>query len=177
MDPKQRRLNDGLTQALRILTRRDYFRRELAERLKKRDFSPEEIDWVIGRCEEMGYLDDARLARRFAELRAPVKGWGPTRIRMELTARGVDESTAERASHLDRIVFESALETAVRRAVIRARPGWWRTGEGRSRMISSLIRRGFDPSEARREVGRQCASREAADHATNDQPGDPDGIS
>ena len=44
-------------------------------------------------------------------------------------------------------------------------------------MISSLLRRGFEPEEARRAVGRQCAKREAADHGIDDQPGDPEGIS
>jgi len=169
--------SQALLAALKILSRRDYFRAELSDRLAKKDLGPEAISYALRRCTEMGYLDDVRLAFRFAELRAPSRGWGPTRVRMELMARGVDESVAVEASDLSSQLLAQALETALRRAEVRAREGWWRTGEGRSRMISSLIRRGFEPERARRTVDRQRVTREAEDHANNDQPGDPEGIS
>lgn len=167
----------ALLAALKMLARRDYFKREIGGKLLKKDFAPDVIDRVLERCAEMGYLDDTALADRFAELRGPSRGWGPNRIRAELMARGVEELIALKASRVSGAVFDQAMATALRRAEARARDGWWRTGEGRSLMISSLLRRGFEPEEARRAVGRQCAKREAADHAIDDQPGDPEGIS
>ena len=167
----------ALVAALKILSRRDYFRAELADRLGKKDFLPKAVEGALERCSEMGYLDDARLASRFAELRAPSRGWGPARIRAELGKRGVEDEIAVKASDLSDVIFERAMATALRRAEVRARDDWWLTGEGRSRMISSLLRRGFEPEVARRSVGRKCRLREAADHAINDQPGDPEGIS
>ena len=175
--PLKREASQTLFAALKMLARRDYFRAELKDRLAKKDFRPEVIEEVLNHCTEMGYLDDATLAKRFAELRAPSRGWGPTRIRAELMTRGVDEATSVKASELPGSVHEQAMATALRRASARARDGWWRTGEGRSLMISSLLRRGFEPEEARRTVGRQRVKREAADHAIDDQPGDPEGIS
>ncbi len=172
-----REVSQAVTVALKLLSRRDYFQAELASRLTKKDFRLEIVEDVLRRCGDMGYLDDATLADRFAELRAPLRGWGPSRIRAELTSRGVSEATAAKASELSEAVLDQAMATALRRASARARDGWWRTGEGRSLMISSLLRRGFEPEEAHRAVGRQCAIREAADHAINDQPGDPEGIS
>ena len=169
--------SQALVAALKMLSRRDYFRAELANRLGKKDFLALAIQRALDRCADMGYLDDTRLAFRFAELRAPSRGWGPVRIRMELGKRGVDEAIALKASELSEAIFDQAMATALRRAEVRAREGWWRTGGGRSLMISSLLRRGFEPEEARRAVGRQCAIREAADHAIDDQPGDPEGIS
>ena len=167
----------ALVAALKILSRRDYFRAELADRLGKKDFQASAVHRALGRCSEMGYLDDSRLATRFAELRAPSRGWGPARIRAELGKRGVEEAIAINASELSEVIFEQALTTALRRAEVRARDDWWKTREGRSRMISSLLRRGFEPEDAHKSVGRLCKIREAADHAINDQPGDPEGIS
>ncbi len=175
--PMDRETPRALTAALKMLARRDYFRPELASRLRQKGFQPEVIEETLGRCTDMGYLDDLKLAFRFAELRAPARGWGPVRMRAELEKRGVEEAIAAQASELPAAIFEQAMETALRRAEVRARDHWWRTGEGRSRMISSLLRRGFEPEEARQSVGRTCRLREAADHAINDQPGDPEGIS
>lgn len=167
----------ALLAALKMLNRRDYFKNEISEKLLKKDFPPEIIEQILVRCTDMGYLNDTALADRFAELRAPSRGWGPNRIRAELMTRGVDELISIKASQVSGEVYDQAMATALRRAEVRARDGWWRTGEGRSLMISSLLRRGFEPEEARRAVGRQCAKREAADHAIDDQPGDPEGIS
>ncbi len=172
-----REVSQALTAALKLLSRRDYFRAELASRLTKKEFRPEIVEEAVNRCADMGYLDDCRLASRFAELRAPSRGWGPARIRAELGKRGVDEAIAAKASELSETIFDQAMATALRRAEVRARDDWWQTREGRSRMISSLLRRGFEPEEARSSVGRMCRLREAADHAINDQPGDPEGIS
>jgi len=175
--PVDREVSRALTAALKMLARRDYFRAELGARLLKKEFHPEVVEETLDRCCDFGYLDDLKLALRFAELRAPSRGWGPARMRAELGKRGVEEAIAARASDLPPEIFNKAMETALRRAEVRARDGWWRTGEGRSRMVSSLIRRGFEPEEARSSVGRMCRLREAADHAINDQPGDPEGIS
>jgi len=169
--------SQALVAALKMLSRRDYFRVELADRLAKKDFRPKAVEDILNRCADMGYLDDRRLASRFAELRAPSRGWGPARIRAELGKRGVDEAIAAKASELSEDIFEQAMATAIRRAEVRARDNWWQTREGHSRMVSSLIRRGFEPEEARSSVGRICHQREAADHAINDQPGNPEGIS
>lgn len=173
----EREASKALLAALKMLARRDYFRAEIAERLLKKNFRPEIIERVLVRCADMGYLNDVALADRFAELRAPSRGWGPNRIRAELMTRGVEEAISVKASQLSGAVLDQAMATALRRAEARARDGWWRTGEGRSLMISSLLRRGFEPEEARRAVGRQRAIREAADHAIDDQPGNPEGIS
>ena len=173
----EREASQAFLAALKLLARRDYFRAELALRLAKKEFRPKIVEDVLKRCADMGYLDDARLALRFAELRGPSRGWGPARIRAELSKRGVDEAIAAKASELPEAVLEQAMTTALRRAEVRARDDWWKTREGRSRMISSLLRRGFEPEDARKSVGRLCRIREAADHAINDQPGDPEGIS
>jgi regulatory protein len=161
-------MSDGAHQAaLRMLARRDHFRAELAEKLRRRGFSPAEVDGALDRCGSLGLLDDQGLASRFAEVRATENGWGPRRIEAELRRRGVDRATAGEASQLDR---------ALRRAELRAPAGWWRLSERRARMVSSLLARGFAADDAIAAVSELAASRENDDHALDDQSGDPFGV-
>ena len=77
----------ALDTALRILTRRDHSRHELALKLKRRDFSKEDIDYAISSCEEFDYINDERTARVFIR-RLHRKGYGRKRIRFELNLKG-----------------------------------------------------------------------------------------
>lgn len=167
----------ALTTALKMLSRRDHFNAELRKKLLKKDLAEPAVDTALSRCREMGYLDENRLAKRFAEVRAIQRGWGPVRIRHELKARGVSDDLASEAADLPDDIFERAFALALKRAEVRAKLGWWRAGEGRSRMVSSLVRRGFDPEHAYRKVADLAAQREVSDHAIDDQPGNPEGVS
>jgi regulatory protein len=163
-------LSDSAYQAaLKILSRRDYFRRELRERLAQKGFENGEIDDAIGRCADNGLVDDERLARRFVELRAVSKGWGSRRLEAELKRRGVDDALASAASRISDEDLRRALESALRRAEVHAPGGWWRLGDRRARMISSLIARGFEASDAIDAVDRLADFREKQHDAIDDQ--------
>lgn len=159
--------------ALRLLGRRDHFRGELADKLRRKGLDQDEIDAALDRCAGLDLLDDERLARRFAEIRSEANGWGPRRIEAELRRRRVDRGTAERAARLSADRLRSALATALRRAEIRAPDGWWRVSARRARMVSSLIARGFEADDAMRAVDRLAASREKDDHGFEDESGNP----
>jgi len=78
----------ALDTALRILTRRDHSRHELALKLKRRDFSKEDIDYAISSCEEFDYINDERTAQVYIrELKR--KGYGKKRIQLELNKKGL----------------------------------------------------------------------------------------
>jgi regulatory protein len=142
----------ALTDALALLGRRDHFCRELQSKLVNRGHRAEDAEAAVDACVQRGWVDDAALAERFVQWRAVANGWGPHRLRLELKRRGVDEAVISAAVRIPAEVAEQALATAVRRAARRARTGWQHSGEGRSRMVSSLLRRGFDMEEARRAV-------------------------
>jgi regulatory protein len=155
--------------ALKMLGRRDYFRSELVERLGRKGFSDADIDGALARCDEIGLMDDDRLATRFVEFRAVSKGWGPRRLEAELRRRGVEKDLASAAARLVPEDLRRALDTAIRRAEVRARDGWWRLSERRARMVSSLIARGFEASDAIAAVDELAAAREKQHHALDDQ--------
>ena len=158
--------------ALRLLGRRDHFAAEAQDRLRRQGFPGDDIDAALARCRELGLIDDEALARRFVELRSRDRGWGPRRLELELERRGVDPGLARAAARLGVDVAASALETALRRAESRAGEGWWTLPGARARMVSSLIRHGFEADDARQAVARLAATRENDHDAFDDQPGD-----
>ena len=159
--------------ALRYLGRRDHFRSELAEKLRRKGFEEDAVEAALDRCEGANLLDDERLAGRFAQIRSEANGWGPRRIEAELRRRGVARGIAEEAARLDPDRLRSALATALRRAQIRAPDGWWRVSARRARMVSSLIARGFAADDAIGAVDSLAESREKSDHAFDDESGNP----
>ena len=89
----------------------------------------------------MGYLDDARYARTFAEDRRTLDAWGPQRIERRLLELGVDRehvaaALGERDGGLE---LEAAVEVLRRRW--RAVPS---TERERERALGVLVRKGYD---------------------------------
>jgi len=156
-----------------LLALRDHFRAELESKLLRRGFLPEEVETALDRVTALGYLDDARTAARFVEVHAVRKGWGRRRLEQELRRRGAPSRVAAEAAAVDAGLQAAALESALARVEVRARSGWWRLPRERARMVSSLVRRGFDAEDARRAVDRLAAERESEDHARHDEPRDP----
>jgi len=159
---------DAYQTALDLLSRRDHFRRELVEKLRTRNFPADEIEDSIARCEELDLLNDERVAHRFVEVRAADRGWGPHRLAAELRQRGLSSDDAERLSDLPEALATDAMRTALRKLEVRAPAGWWRDGQRRARMVSSLITRGFEAEVAIAAVDDLAASREN-NHALDDQ--------
>jgi regulatory protein len=155
--------------ALDLLSRRDHFELELVEKLRQRGFTAEEIEEALTRCRALDLLDDERIADRFVEVRAADRGWGPHRLAAELRRRGVSAADSDRLSRLSNGLAEMAMGTALRKLELRAPRGWWRDGQRRARMVSSLITRGFDAEVAIAAVDDLAASREKHNHALDDQ--------
>src|SRR5215218_5070893 len=84
-DPAQEAFGKGLA----AIRRRERCRRELDQWLAKRGYEYEERVAALDRLEAVGELDDARFARRYAEDKRELSGWGPDRIRTALQGRGV----------------------------------------------------------------------------------------
>jgi len=159
--------------ALKLLGRRDHLEAELRDRLLRAGHDADEVGAAVRRCAELGLVDDERVAARFVELRSVGRGWGPARLALELRRRGAPEAVVDRVVRLDEDRAGAALELALRRAESRQPERWWRVGAARARLVSSLIRRGFEPDDARAAVEDLAAVRERDDHALDDGSRDP----
>jgi regulatory protein len=155
--------------ALDLLSRRDHFELELMEKLRQRGFKAEEIEEALARCRALDLLNDERVAERFVQVRAADRGWGPLRLAAELGRRGVSSAESDRLSRLSSELAEQAMGTALRKLEVRAPRGWWRDGQRRARMVSSLITRGFEAEVAIAAVDELAAAREKHNHALDDQ--------
>jgi regulatory protein len=98
---------------------------------------------VLTRLVEDGSIDDERFARRYAEDKRELAGWGPDRIRAALADRGAPEGLIDAA-----LGVEDEDEVVARATAVLARSGTEVADErGRQRALAQLARRGF-PLEA-----------------------------
>ncbi|MGI1324425.1 recombination regulator RecX [Klebsiella quasipneumoniae subsp. similipneumoniae] len=95
-----------LDRAIRILALRDHSEQELRRKLaapvmskngpEALDVTPEELEQVVAWCIENRYLDDNRFVGQFIASRSR-KGYGPARIRQELSQKGIARQAVEQA--------------------------------------------------------------------------------
>jgi regulatory protein len=107
--------------------------------LAKRGVDEPERAEVIGRLVAEGVLDDGRFARRYAEDKRDLAGWGPDRIREALLARGVDREHVEAV--LEGEGEAEQLERAV--AMLHERGLRCDSDSERDRALRLLVRRGY----------------------------------
>jgi regulatory protein len=146
----------ALEQALRALQRKERTSAELRAWLEARGCEEEDIEAALARLVEIGELDDARFARRYAEDKRTLRGWGPERIREALEARGVAPPDVEAALGEDD--RDAQVERAA--ALVAARGHSLADDRDRARALDYLLRRGF-PYEIAYEALR-ARRREAA---------------
>jgi regulatory protein len=102
--------NGLMTFAAQALSARALTISELREKLKRRAAEPTDIDIVLARLKESGYLNDARFAESYASWRRDDGGFGKTRVLRDLMARRVAPAVAREASEK---AFEGADEIAM----------------------------------------------------------------
>lgn len=96
-----------LDRAMRVLGMRDHSREELKRKLQQsvqrtaymqqkapETITEEQMEKVLDWCQENGWLNDERFTERFIQSRSR-KGYGPQRIRMELTQKGIDRDAID----------------------------------------------------------------------------------
>lgn len=139
LDPEAR-VQHARDLAWTALNRRERTVAELARLLAGKRVEPAVIDEVVGELREQGYLDDASYARRFAEDRRRLDGWGTERIERKLRSLGV--GAAELRAALDARGGEQELDAAL--ALLRRRfPQPPATPRDAQRALGVLVRKGY----------------------------------
>ncbi|MEO7144053.1 MAG: regulatory protein RecX [Bryobacteraceae bacterium] len=96
--------------ALRLLGGRALSIGELRDKLGRRAEKPDDIDPVLARMKELGYLNDVRFADAYAAARLENQGFGRMRVLRDLRQRRVAPVVAERAVEQ---VFQDTDEAAL----------------------------------------------------------------
>jgi regulatory protein len=126
--------------AWRSLNRRDRTVTEVGGMLLAKRVEPAVADQVVTELIELGYLDDARYAERFAEERRRLDGWGSERIARRLGELGVGRGHVQAAvaAQAPEDEMAAALELLRRRC-----PAPPTTRSERDRALGILVRRGY----------------------------------
>jgi regulatory protein len=162
--------------AVRALARRARSSGEIRTLLLRRKAAKADIDAIIHRLRENGYLDDARFARSFVASRIENRMEGRSRVRRDLAARRVRPDIAEEAVNKG---FEGVEESKLLRQYLErklriARPLDRSTalGSGKPSAVQSLYRRllcaGFRSDTIVREMKRllNTSSKQETDEET-----------
>jgi regulatory protein len=125
--------------ALKALSYKERTESELRAWLAEREVAEVEIEEVIALLMEAGAIDDAGFARRYAEDKRALAGWGPDRISGSLESRGVSRV------HIEAALEGEDAETQLERAVgLLGDRGMACTDEReRERALGLLVRRGY----------------------------------
>ncbi len=84
--------------AARTLGGRAQTSSELREKLRRRAATKTDVDQVISRLKDAGFLNDKKFAEAFANWRRDNAGFGKTRVMRDLMARRVAPALARQAS-------------------------------------------------------------------------------
>lgn len=142
-------LLDALTGAARS-------RKELADKLAKKDVPAAIATQLLDRFEEVGLIDDAAFARMWIASRQPGKGLASRALAQELRRKGIDDEVAREA--LDEIDPDDEREVARRLVQRKLRSMKALAPEvATRRLVGMLARKGHSPGVAyavvREELG------------------------
>lgn len=136
--------------ALKILAGHAYSTGELREKLRRRAERAEDVDDVLSRLKQSGYLDDKRYAESYAASRLSGEKFGRTRVIRDLRQHRVAPALAERTvEKVYRGVDEEALiEEWIRRKYrTAAREGLFGEQKDLAAAYRRLSRAGFRSGE------------------------------
>lgn len=155
MDDASRKVLDRLE---RQCSRCEYCRSDvMVKALKSLEFNRDAAEEVVDALEDAGYVDDLRYATAFAREKSSLTGWGPIKIRMALSAKGIprevqDEALAEIDSSRADARLEKLMETK------------WRTLKGdpeaKLKLLKYALGRGYGYDEVAAAAERVMSSGE-----------------
>jgi regulatory protein len=144
--------------ALGWLGARDLSALQVRQRLMRRGVGSDDAASVIGRLQQAGVLDEARLARTAARRETAVKGRGPARARARLRALGLSDALT--ATALTEALAEVDMDALLDRAIEKRTRGLARPLDAAAarRVAAALVRQGFEPSAVFARLRRRGAA-------------------
>jgi regulatory protein len=143
--------------ALKALAQRAHSTGELREKLRRRAERIDDIDEVIARLKDIGYLDDRRFAEGFASARLSGDRFGRGRVIHDLRQRRVAPALAEKTvGQVYENVDEQALidEWIRKKYRVAPREGLFQDEKDLAAAYRRLLRAGFKTSDILRALKR-----------------------
>lgn len=134
--------------ALRLLSRRAYTEKGLYDKLREHA-GERHAAAAVARMKELGLVDDADYARRYAAEVMETKGFSKLRVARELARRGVGRETADAALG----ELEDDPQAAIARVVLRKYMRHLGDEKGVAKTVGALVRLGYRYDDIRAVVG------------------------
>ncbi len=133
--------------AVDLLSRRDHSEAELRQKLRRRGFSADAIEFALQRMQDYRYQDDDRFAESWVRSRMSGVGRSRNALVAGLARKGVDRETVERAIRQ----YEEENPDCFREALLNALTSL--RGQSEEQILRKLYRRGFDVVEIKKNIG------------------------
>ncbi|HSW87187.1 MAG TPA: RecX family transcriptional regulator [Rhabdochlamydiaceae bacterium] len=138
-------------QAVRLLSIRSHFSKELKRKLSERGFSSQAIDTALSTCESRSYLNDSKHVMSVIN-NEQRKGYGPDYISLKIKSLG--NITSETFKNIMEEV-ESNQETIIDQLIAkRYKNTSWKDPKQKMKVFQSLKRRGFRSDAINRVLSR-----------------------
>ena len=142
--------------AFYYLNKRRHTKKELIDKLVKKDYDIDLAREVADYLEDAQYIDDADYARRFILDAVRIKKYGLVRIKRDLTAKGVDRTVIEN------VIIDLQLDTDnVLLDLIESKAKNFNFTDEKqlNKLYGFLLRRGFKFNEIKNALVEYCANK------------------
>ena len=144
---KQSDLRRTRERALYLLGYKSHTKKELTDKLAKTSDEDTAAE-IAGRMEELGLVNDADYAERYARQLANSKGYGMSRIRQQLYKKGIDRELID--DTLEQLAQTVDVDEKISELIERKYQRYLGTKKGMDKTINALIRLGYRYDDIRR---------------------------
>ena len=150
---------------------------ELREKLRRRAQRAEDVDTVLAKLKELGYLDDRRFAESYAASRLENQGLGKMRVLRDLRQRRVAPQLAEQVTEK---AYQETNEPDLIEEFLKRKYRGKKLGEflGEEKNLAAAYRRlryaGFSAGASIRVLKRYAKQAEELEALETEEPGEPE---
>lgn len=145
-------MEKALDKMRRLCSRREYCVSDIRTKLMKElDGDVQKVETAINKLKEERYVDDLRYATAYARDKAAISGWGATKIRYMLSAKGVAKDViSEALNEVDEAKASSRLEKLLENKYksLKDDPQW------KIKLLRFALGRGYSYDEVNDQIHR-----------------------
>lgn len=145
-------MEKALDKMRRLCSRREYCVSDIrAKLMKELDGDTQKVETALNKLKEEKYVDDLRYATAYARDKAAISGWGATKIRYMLSAKGVSkEAISEALNEVDETKASSRLEKLLENKYksLKEDPQW------KIKLLRFALGRGYSYDEVNDQIRR-----------------------
>lgn len=145
-------MEKALDKMRRLCSRREYCVSDIRTKLMKElEGDAQKVEIALNKLKEERYVDDLRYATAYARDKAAISGWGATKIRYMLSAKGVSkEVVSEALNEVDETKASSRLEKLLENKYksLKDDPQW------KIKLLRFALGRGYSYDEVNDQIRR-----------------------